>query len=65
MPDARAWPRGMRPGLDARMATVPALGEYTTALQTPLGFAPREIEQLRADAAIRMRLSSTRDSSVR
>jgi len=45
-------PPGMPESFDARMDAVPALGQHTDAVLAELGFAPDEIEQMRAAHAI-------------
>ncbi|MEP6874004.1 MAG: CaiB/BaiF CoA-transferase family protein [Burkholderiales bacterium] len=45
-------PPGMPDSFDPRMDAVPALGEHTAAVLAELGFAAREIETMRAEAAI-------------
>jgi itaconate CoA-transferase len=45
-------PPGMPESFDARMDAVPALGQHTDAVLVELGFAPDEIEQMRAAHAI-------------
>jgi itaconate CoA-transferase len=45
-------PPGLRDASDARMDAVPALGQHSAALLAELGFAPNEIDRLRAEGAI-------------
>jgi itaconate CoA-transferase len=45
-------PPGLRDASEARMDAVPALGEHSSALLAELGFAPDDIDRLRAEGAI-------------
>jgi itaconate CoA-transferase len=45
-------PPGARDTSDARMDAVPALGQHTAALLAEIGYAPADIDRLRAEGAI-------------